>query len=288
MKSDYAESCRKKQLQWTIEWIHDDGRPKLGSCSESTPIEDAYATQFRAPRQELDHDEPPRKRRKEGDGSRAVFNGPTTIEMSALPPSDTSFCSPSQIDLATKKLASAAPIDSCFQQKLDRTTPSLESSPQELIPAPTQPPSLADVKDVHLPTTDTTPIIYSLYYYLHAPRLPSQHPVLIPLLPEASLSESLRGRLVLEFPTIFVLAIEAEKLPDRYITEEMFFKKLQQEGYRDRLEAKLTGQEEGELGDEALVGNDSMDERTLQEVLERDLTSLQEVNGQDSSISQPL
>ena len=175
-------------------------------------------------------------------------------------------------------------------------TPSLESSPQELltaameksIPAPTQPPSSADVEDVPLLIKDTTTTTSSLYYYLHAPRLPSEHSVLIPLLPEASLSESLRGRLVLEFPTIYVLTREAEKLSDRYITEEMFFRKLQEEGYRNQLEAKLTGQEEGELGDEASVGNDSMDERKLEEVLERDLKSLQEVNGQDSSILQPM
>lgn len=58
--------------------------------------------------------------------------------------------------------------------------------------------------------------------------------------------------------------------------EEMFFKKLQEKGYRERLEARLTGQEEGELGNDVPLGNNNVDERKLEEVLDRDLISLKE------------
>ena len=65
-----------------------------------------------------------------------------------------------------------------------------------------------------------------------------------------------------------------EKLSDDFITEEAFFKKMQEHGYRDRLEAKLTGHEEGELRDEFPVDDDKLDERIIEEVLKKDLTSL--------------
>lgn len=285
---------KKKQLLWTIEWIHKDGRSELGTCLESTPIADAYAAQFPGQHPEQDHT-PPKKRQKQGDGRRATPNPTTAEERSALPWPDTARPGKpiaadaetgvaSQTDLPVKEFASLAPMDAHTEDKLTLTTPNFDSTQHEAPPVavatsmsvPSQSASSPDVVDVSLQTKNTTTAASLLHYYLHAPRLPSVHPVLIPLPPDARLSEFLQGRLVLEYPTIYVLAEQPEKVPNKYITEEMFFKKLQEEGYREQLEAKLTGQEEGELVKEVPPGNDSVDEKKLEEVLDRDLISLRE------------
>ncbi|KAL8827866.1 MAG: hypothetical protein Q9191_002928 [Dirinaria sp. TL-2023a] len=288
---------KKKQLLWTIEWIHNDGRSELGTCFESTPIADAYAAQFLPQSPEQDFNAPPKKRQKRFDGRRAAVSPIPTQERpdflgsdNTCPPkpvaADAGNGVPSQSGLPIQEPVPQAPTDAHSEDKLKSITADLDSPQQEALPAAVapspsisvrpQPPYSANVLDEPPPINDTTTAASSLHYYLHAPRLPSMHPVLIPLPPNATLSESLQGRLVLEYPTIYVLAEQPEKLPDKYITEEIFFKKLQENGYRERLEARLTGQEEGELGNEVPLGKNSLDEGKLEEVLDRDLISLKE------------
>ncbi|PTU23562.1 hypothetical protein P175DRAFT_0416591, partial [Aspergillus ochraceoroseus IBT 24754] len=45
----------------------------------------------------------------------------------------------------------------------------------------------------------------NVYFYLHRPRTPTKKPVLIPLAPGMTIATALRDRVVLEFPTIYVL-----------------------------------------------------------------------------------
>lgn len=117
----------------------------------------------------------------------------------------------------------------------------------------------------------------SFHFYLHAPCLPSPRPVLIPLPREATLTDTLRGRLVLEFPTIYVRYEALEKLGNDYILEEDFSMRMQEKNYRDRIEAILTGKEEGQVIENLDQVEDTVDERKLEEVLRRDLKSLQGV-----------
>lgn len=53
-------------------------------------------------------------------------------------------------------------------------------------------------------STEITPH-RDLYFYLHRPRTPTKQPVLVPVGPNISFTTALRGRTVLEFPTIYVL-----------------------------------------------------------------------------------
>ena len=114
------------------------------------------------------------------------------------------------------------------------------------------------------------PAANTLHFYLHAPRLPSPQPVLIPLSSNSTLSECLRNSLVLEFPSIYALQQPSSELPDRFITEDDFGKKMQQEDFQASILAKLTGNEEGEIEEQSKRDED-VDAKKLEEVLIRDL-----------------
>lgn len=129
----------------------------------------------------------------------------------------------------------------------------------------------------HTPKPSDTAQALPTYFYLHAPCLPSHRPVLIPLPREATLTNSLRTRLVLEFPTIYVRYDAPDKLGNDYILEEDFSMRMQEKDYRDRIEAILTGKEEGQVLENLDQVEDTVDERKLEEVLRRDLKSLQGV-----------
>lgn len=64
-------------------------------------------------------------------------------------------------------------------------------------------------------------------------------------------------------------------LGNDHILEEDFFTRMQKKDYREKLEARLTGKEEGQLIERLDQMEDTVDERKLEEVLRRDLKSFQ-------------
>ena len=62
------------------------------------------------------------------------------------------------------------------------------------------------------------------HFYLHRPNLPSNVKCVIPLQPDAVIKDIIRDRVLIEFPTIFVLNIPQEKLRKPFITEEEHLK----------------------------------------------------------------
>jgi hypothetical protein len=64
-------------------------------------------------------------------------------------------------------------------------------------------------------------------YFLLKPRTSSSKHVLIPLTSNATLGECLKGRTVLEFPTIYVFPSSTQQLPEDFMLEEDY---LKQEG----------------------------------------------------------
>ena len=88
---------------------------------------------------------------------------------------------------------------------------------QQKTPAKTEQPTVT--ADATQPVSES-----SLTFHLHHPSLPSRQPVLIPLSPDSTLATSLTNRLVLEFPTVYVLHSQPDgKLPPGFIGEEDFF-----------------------------------------------------------------
>lgn len=62
-------------------------------------------------------------------------------------------------------------------------------------------------------------------FFLLRPRTSSTRHVLIPVSPNTTLNECLRGRTVLEFPTIYVFSGSLPQLSEDFILEEEYVKK---------------------------------------------------------------
>ena len=134
------------------------------------------------------------------------------------------------------------------------------------------------------PTTYTNPTANSststLYFYLHRPLTPSPTPVLIPLPPQTSLSTILPTRLVLEFPTIYILPHPPSSLPATFTLEEDFLRSEKNEREIDaelmREVGSLGGGKVGRCGEEGKgkEGKEDGDvnKERLMEVLEKDLS----------------
>ena len=119
--------------------------------------------------------------------------------------------------------------------------------------------------------TDTPRPTPPLSFHLHHPSLPSSHPVLIPLPSDATLSTSLTNRLVLEFPTIYVLHQRpGDKLPEKFISEEDFFARAEKELEEELEEGEVRVEKVGEA-DDVGVNEENVDEKRLLEVLGKDL-----------------
>jgi hypothetical protein len=62
------------------------------------------------------------------------------------------------------------------------------------------------------------------HFYLHRPNLPSNVRCVIPLMSDATIKDVMLDKVLVEFPTIFVLSISKEKLQEPFITEEEYIK----------------------------------------------------------------
>ena len=288
---------------WTVEWIYHDGRREYGICPEFDGLQDAYAAHVRLtrPRESTneEHEPPPRKRTRHGSKASSITRNAnvhteqgctqegslaqsTTVDSNAAAPpeaandmtrdaflalssngtkgqprekrleteiNDVSGCAPPSHDGLNRRRNSETPTVATKDKTVDALPSQNHKTNSELVANPTN---------------------SYLYFYLHAPRLPSPQPVLIPLTSDSTLSNCLRNNLVLEFPSIYVLQDDPMHLPNDYITEGDFDRKMQQEGFKDSIMAKLTGIEEGEIEQENRE-TDELDTKKIEEVLIRDL-----------------
>lgn len=82
--------------------------------------------------------------------------------------------------------------------------------------------------DARVDGSSTKPMDNRQYrFFLIKPRTSSSRHVLIPLTSSQTLAESLHGRTILEFPTIYVFPSAMTKLPDEFMLEEDY---VRQEG----------------------------------------------------------
>lgn len=287
---------RRHRLIWTVEWIHVNRRREIGICPESDTLSAAYAAHLQTTTLKDDPDQgenlPRKKKRKHG------VRGTTGIL--AISPSATEDAPIQDIAVSgADAIASPKSYNGASRDILKTSLHDIHPDTQDVAPL-NQPATLPKDIDPRDGATDSLSLsrrdnfqqqqdpfseqpsdkafeavadqlpTQLLHFYLHAPRLPSPQPVLIPLRHDCTLSANLRNHLVLEFPTIYVLESPPSELPDDYITEEAFDKQMQQESFRDSVMAKLTGNEEGEI-DQGVDQEDNVDAKKLEEVLKRDL-----------------
>ena len=277
-------------LEWTVEWVHPDGRKELGQCGESLPILTAY--------RRLESEKA--KRRVEA----AANHGKAKKRKKSLVNGCSKKTEPS--DDKTMDPTPAADANLRPRKKQNKRTMSHdygvcngENNTQDENPATEEAPS---VDGLHVPsatgihenlevdsistanpkTSDNANHIQKsrmlpeakLSFYLHTPSLPSRNVVLAPIEPDATLSSVLPHRLVLEYPTIYVFTEIAEgKPPDGFITEEEYYRTARKEIIEELEEGEIANEGPSEAQDQGSeVGLGQVDERKLLEVLGKDLS----------------
>ncbi|PGH13611.1 hypothetical protein AJ80_06242 [Polytolypa hystricis UAMH7299] len=256
---------RQKCLSWSIEWVLSDGRTTVSKSLETNSVETAFS---RTPvakdilsQPQLDYPTLSAKRIKiepptpEAAGEESSQHQPPAGE-TEIPPAEiprsrhssqtiSAASTPQPVPLAEEHLPSNFQQEAAIKQ---------EEQGQNVSPLPA--PKTA--------TTNQPPP--KLHFYLHRPQTASKYPVLTPLSASASISDSLRGRTVLEFPTLYVLPWKAGELPgDKYLLEEEYL--------RENKDVDVdVGVGSGEIGDDGADGNlNGVDERKFLEVLQQDL-----------------
>lgn len=143
------------------------------------------------------------------------------------------------------------------------------SSDSSLVPEAAKPENSTKETDVQ-DDVDTT-----LNFYLLRPETNAKDKVLIPLSRQATLTDCLRDRTVLEFPTIYVLPHEAASLPTGYTLEAQYLKshQIEEQEFKEAVStAAKSGVFEQAARKEAAAKPASLDANSILSVLKRDLT----------------
>jgi hypothetical protein len=111
-------------------------------------------------------------------------------------------------------------------------------------------------------------LLSDLYFYLHCPNTPSAIKSVIPINPDAIIADIVRERLLLEFPTIFILYEPPEMLLKPFICEEDYAKQ-----YDDQASVIPSMTEPNGTAKEQYQAPVQIDEERLLGVLEKDLVS---------------
>lgn len=230
--------ARHKCLSWSIEWISPSGEKLVKNCLETGILCEAYNRAFPLPKEERPVSQ------SAGEHGDQKKNNSSSLDQSNIPPSNETTTT---IDIAKEQPA--------------------QSSTSDLAETSTEKPEENEPNLPIVPYRD-------VYFYLHRPRTTSKKPVLVPISPSTTLGSILRGRTVLEFPTIFTLSESAEKLigengESRFILEEEYLRTADPAELGD----KSPGQDLLETGNEEDTESrlQNLDEKKVLEVLKQDL-----------------
>lgn len=110
-----------------------------------------------------------------------------------------------------------------------------------------------------------------LRFYLLRPGTSTSAKVLIPLDAEASLTQNLQDRTVLEYPTIYGLSSNSDELPEGFLTEEQYLRMRKREDGELREALDKAGPLPSPIQQSDSVGSDVDPQRVL-DMLKRDVT----------------
>ncbi|KAL1955451.1 hypothetical protein VTO42DRAFT_8545 [Malbranchea cinnamomea] len=266
---------RQKCINWCIEWVLPDGTKEKTKSVETADVVGAFAkTAFARQHDRKDEDDAgqPRKKRKVETETREATVAPD--ELAADEPE------PLIEELDDKP--NAEPTDSASGGTSRTVTPEILPL---LVPSQTQQPQEQVVKNkegadslASEQTQEPEPRSKKFHFYLHRPRSRSKFPVLIPLAGSTTLTDALRGRTVLEFPTVYVL--EKELTSDggsdaKYVLEETYLKENPEEKENNEEEESGESEDEGAVVDDNVIAGLStlagVDEQKVLQVLQQDL-----------------
>lgn len=302
---------KSKKIVWTVEWIQSDGTKRLTEVHEAANVAEAYSAMLAEKERES-------KKRKQGDisdetSSKAARTGVAAPKEEVSQNEKTGkdgLDGESQSQMKTTRPRSASVSDSAplqearaEEQPTTSTTSSMlepqspSSSPEHLQSDGTrQPEDSLETSD----SKDTRTLILSRiqseqsrqaalraskiptgppFFYLLRPHTSATSRVLIPLMPDQSLTASLELRTVLEFPTIYILDQGQDDLPDTFLTEEAYMKKRQEEDKEveellKTVPDSAASRRVGPFGERAAVGeagNGDLDPSKILEMLKRDV-----------------
>jgi ribosomal protein L44E len=197
-------SRNQKCIYWQVEWIHGEERV-LGKAMGKRPLGEAYmASLDEERRKNMSSQERKAERKRKATESKqrlakkARTDAETDLDLTTVP-------------ILQDPETGAWNVSSILAPVPENTDTALEGSP-----APEPIPSL------------------SQHLYLYRPHTPSTFPkVLIPLDATQPLDTLLRGRVLLEFPTIYVLDEAPDDLPEKFMLEKQYLAAIGQESASD-------------------------------------------------------
>lgn len=222
-----------------MEWIPTSGEKKVCNSLETRTLAQAYDGVYPLPKEERPNWDPTREAKGEQQNTTSTVDG--------------------QTDAATYNATTTTS---------EPTGTNVEKQPgSEPAEASTDP---TEEKAANSPITPHR----GVYFYLHRPRTTTKKPVLIPLPPQITLANALRERMVLEFPTIYVLPNSAETLgadeeTSQFILEEEYIRTAAPEETAESDNESTGIDNDAGLPGAKDIGN--VDEQKVLEVLKQDL-----------------
>ncbi|EEH06867.1 conserved hypothetical protein [Histoplasma capsulatum G186AR] len=265
---------KHKSLNWTVEWILcDDAKSQkaISKSLESTSVATAFSRTSLSKQiaAEISTPSPPTKKRK--------------LDPKIIPTSIPSTTQTANAETRGAMLRGETPVSRTLSPEPESTAnltqnPDGNGEKYEKLGNGTNTTavSIANGDGILDPPRGKVPSLHKKHhFYLHRPLSRSRVPVLIPLTESLTITDALRNRTVLEFPTFYVLPWAAGELPaDRFVTEEVYLRENGDGGNGDVLDGAEEDEEEGVEGAEEKEGNDvlqSVDEKKVLEVLCKDL-----------------
>ncbi|KAI5363094.1 putative Zinc finger, HIT-type [Septoria linicola] len=260
-RANQTRSTKRHQIMWTVEWIDIDGqRTTSDSCAASSTIRDLYALKLlensnamkRKPGEHARDASKRRRKAKHNEAMTETSKGQSSVMTEAT--ADVVPATTLENSQGELPLADAAPAPSSDNSLVPEAA-KLENGTNEI-----------DAQD------DVDP---ALNFYLLRPETNTKDKVLVPLSRQATLTDCLRDRTVLEFPTIYVLPHEAGSLPAGYTLEAQYLRshQIEEQEFKEAMStAAKSGVFEPAARKEAAAKPASLDANSILNVLKRDLT----------------
>ena len=300
-------------VHWTVEWVDAYGERRIkDECIESTSIADLYAIvhaeKMKAERRQLEESRWGQakkrglKRKHEqshADSQRKLDGVAIQIEpesLQSLKPDHTSTAEDESAlneetlddigsGLAAEAFNEVASDDAKGREDNKRTTassppvdistkPNNEQAPTMETTTSTIPgKTLAPVPNSSAGTQNNPP----QHFYLVRPNTASPSRILVPLNPDATLTESLRNRTVQEYPTIYVLLDPPAALGPEFMLESNYLESVVREGRESKATGRTSSsfsENRGSTGVQSALERDGgapLDAQSILKMLKRDV-----------------